>query len=922
MSRLRAVALVALLLSGAGLVGSRVGAVDSATRESLRLFTELVSVEHERYGAEVSYRDLIYSSTSGMLRPLDPHTAFLSPEAYADMRSKNQSSFYGIGVLISVRNGQLTVISPVEGGPAARLGIQAGDVISTVEGEPTETMSLDEAIDRLKGPKGTEVKVTVVRRGLDEPLAMTIVRAEVAQTTVRQAYMLTPETGYVQLTSFARGTGREISDALAKLKARGMKQLLLDLRNNGGGLLDQAIDVSDQFLPQGLSVVETRGRIADSKELFRTAGKHPELGLPVVVLVNEGTASASEILSGAIQDHDFGLVVGEPTWGKGLVQTVFNLSYGAGLALTTSKYFTPSGRLIQRDYSSYFDYYAHADAGSPEVTGKPVDPSQLFKTDLGRKVYGGGGITPDVVVKDTELPPFVTFLLARNAYSNFAVDYQRRSPVKSVDWQPSPAVLDEFRSWLLAEKLASAAEIDEGFAKEGGQVGSLLQIRGEVLNVAFGQEARHRAITAGDVQLQAGLGLFGRAAELLAQRRAQPVVAQAADLESRSVAGADRVAALEGSFRLAAAAPAPASAGAAEDSLYKSLAMFSEALGLVQTAYVDEPDTEALMASAVEGSTDALDPFSTYIPAAHAAGYLEARTRAMRQSGVLLLKEHGVPYVVAVESGSPAGAAGVEPGDVVARIAGRPTHTIALWEIQEQLAAEAGTKVDLELFRRGEARSVSLVLAPFAPPAPTLSTAEGAAMLRIPTFDAGTASAIESLLAKAGDAAKAGLLVDLRGVFTGDPEAAYAAAELFVDGELGSLRARGADLQTWKAGRKPIWRGRLVVLVDRGTLGAAEILASVLRQQAKAELVGERTFGHAGRQAWADLAAGGRLLYTDAFYTGPDRAPIRDGLAPDVKVDERSRTLLDKDVPMRELILKRGVGRLLRPEGDARRKAA
>ena len=187
MSRLRAVALVALLLSGAGLVGSRVGAVDSATRESLRLFTELVSVEHERYGAEVSYRDLIYSSTSGMLRPLDPHTAFLSPEAYADMRSKNQSSFYGIGVLIGVRNGQLTVISPVEGGPAARLGIQAGDVISTVEGEPTETMSLDDAIDRLKGPKGTEVKVTVVRRGLDEPLAMTIVRAEVAQTTVRQA---------------------------------------------------------------------------------------------------------------------------------------------------------------------------------------------------------------------------------------------------------------------------------------------------------------------------------------------------------------------------------------------------------------------------------------------------------------------------------------------------------------------------------------------------------------------------------------------------------------------------------------------------------------------------------------------------------------------------------------------------------------
>ena len=178
------------------------------------------------------------------------------------------------------------------------------------------------------------------------------------------------------------------------------------------------------------------------------------------------------------------------------------------------------------------------------------------------------------------------------------------------------------------------------------------------------------------------------------------------------------------------------------------------------------------------------------------------------------------------------------------------------------------------------------------------------------------------MLARAPDAAKDGLLLDLRGVSTGDPEAAYSAAELFVEGDLGALVGRKADVQTWKSGRKPVWQGRLVVLVDRGTLGAAEILASALHQNAHAELVGERTFGYAGRQAAADLASGGRLLFTDAFYTGPDRKPLREGLVPDIKVDERSRTFLDKEVPMRELILKRGVERLLHPEGEAKRKAA
>ena len=514
-----AIALFILALALGGLLGDRLLAVTDEARDSLRLYTELINVAHERYGAEVSYKDLVYSSVNGMLRTLDPHTAFLSPEAYEGMREKQQTSFYGLGILVGVRNGQLTVISPLEGTPASRMGIQAGDVISTIEGESTDTLTLDEAVGKLKGPKGTQVKITIVRRGLDEPLAMSVTRAEIPQTTVRQSYMLNPTTGYILITEFSRGTGREVADAIDKLRKDGMKQLVVDVRNNGGGLLDQAIEVADQFLPKESVIVQTKGRTRDSFQSYKASGKYPALDVPVVVLVNEGTASASEILAGALQDHDRGMIVGTPSWGKGLVQTVYNLSYGAGLALTTAKYYTPSGRLIQRDYTSYFDYYTHADAGSPELTGKPVNEDEIFHTDLGRKVYGGGGITPDVLIKEQELSQFEQFLLSRNAYLNFALDYAKRNKI-TANWKPDQAkIIEELREWLVKEKFATAEQVAEGLAQQEARDGSMLQIRAELLTTVAGQEARHRTLSEGDTQLQQALGLFDQAATLLAQRR-------------------------------------------------------------------------------------------------------------------------------------------------------------------------------------------------------------------------------------------------------------------------------------------------------------------------------------------------------------------------------------------------------------------
>jgi carboxyl-terminal processing protease len=359
-----------------------------------------------------------------------------------------------------------------------------------------------------------------------------------------------------------------------------------------------------------------------------------------------------------------------------------------------------------------------------------------------------------------------------------------------------------------------------------------------------------------------------------------------------------------------------------DDSLYKYLSVFTEVLGLVRQTYVDQPDMDVLMSGALDGTTDALDPFSLYVPAKQVDSYLEARNVGWLHSGLVLLKERGIAYVVAVEKGGPAGEAGLKPGDIVAKIGDRTTRQMPLWEMQEILAGKPGTKVNMELIRLGEAVQASFVLAPFTPPAPAIEQVEGVAKLRIATFDGQTAEQVKKALQAAGEQTRRGLLIDLRGVSSGDPEAAYATAKLFTTGDLGALKKRSEEVQTFDSAGPAVWQGRLVVLVDRGTLGASEILATVLRQKAKAELVGERTFGYAGRQGMASLSTGGRLLFTEAFYTGPDKKPIREALKPDLLVDERVRTYLEKDVPMSELILKRGVQRLLGTDQEAEQKAA
>jgi len=359
-----------------------------------------------------------------------------------------------------------------------------------------------------------------------------------------------------------------------------------------------------------------------------------------------------------------------------------------------------------------------------------------------------------------------------------------------------------------------------------------------------------------------------------------------------------------------------------DDSFYKYLSVFSETLGLVRQAYVDEPDMNTLMSAALDGTTDALDPFSLYVPASALSSYSQASSVGQRYSGVTLLKERGIAFVVAVEKGSPAAGAKIKPGDIVAKINGRSTRLMPLWEMQEILAGKPGTKIALEVIRLGDPVQLSFDLKAFDAPPVSLEEVEGVALLHVPSFDKNTPAAVRNVLTQNAGKIKDKLLIDLRGVSSGDAEAAYATAQLFTKGDLGALKRRSEELQSFRAEDKPVWQGKTVILVDRGTLGASEVFATVLRQREKAELVGERTFGHAGRQGSAELSSGGRLLFTEAFYTGPDKKPLNEALKPDLLVDERSRTYLEKDTPIDELILRHAVRRLLGQEQPTEAKAA
>ena len=345
-----------------------------------------------------------------------------------------------------------------------------------------------------------------------------------------------------------------------------------------------------------------------------------------------------------------------------------------------------------------------------------------------------------------------------------------------------------------------------------------------------------------------------------------------------------------------------------EDSLFKHLAVFTEVLGLVNQAYVEPAEDDVLMEGALDGATDALDPFSVYVPSSGVEAYRRARVDAVGHSGLILLRERGVIYAVAVGKGSPAETAGLEAGDVVAEIDGEPTRLTPLWRVQNLLAKPAGSVVNLKIFRNQELKDLDLTLGTYASPAPEISEQGGVSVVKLFDFDDRATTAAATALKNAAQRASTQFVLDVRGVATGSERVAYAVAGLFASGELGSLKKRSEAVETFEGGASP-WQGDLVVLVDRSSLGPAEIVATVLRQKAGAELVGERTFGYAGRLKEVPLPSGGQLWLTDAFYTGPDGEPLRSSLAPDVLVNV-SPWLEDDSGDPKDQILERALSRL------------
>jgi carboxyl-terminal processing protease len=515
-SRFLLVAIVTILLATVtgGLFGERL----ATTRESKELqdrleeYTELVEAASFWAAEPVESEKLVYSSINGMLRTLDPHSSFLEPRAFAEMQDRQKGSFFGLGILITRRNNQITVITPLEGTPASRLGIRAGDIIAEVEGEPTDEMSVDEVVKKLKGPKGTVVNIKIVRVGMKEPIPLTIERAAIPTNSITNVLMVRPGIGYIRIKDFTYTTVKELGEALDALEKQGMQKLLLDLRMNPGGLLDAAVGVADHFIDPGQMIVYHKGRSAETYQEYRAPGKYKTLDLPVIVLLNRESASASEIVAGAIQDHDRGLVVGETSWGKGLVQSVYSLQYGAGLALTTSRYYTPSGRNIQRDYSSFYDYYLGE-------SGARVDHErEIFRTDTGRTVYGGGGIAPDVVVKPREPHQVVQLLQVRSAIFNFAVQYVAENPDVTMDFEITDEVLDAFVRYAAENEVATEQDIRQAF--DGDPLDREFVERtliAEIVAAKFGYDASYPYRLQGDEQVEKAIELFPEA-ERLAER--------------------------------------------------------------------------------------------------------------------------------------------------------------------------------------------------------------------------------------------------------------------------------------------------------------------------------------------------------------------------------------------------------------------
>jgi carboxyl-terminal processing protease len=494
---------------------------DSDVRDSYKQFTQVYETVEENYAEPVSADKAIYNGAiPGMLHSLDPHSNFFDPKSYSLLREEQRGKYYGVGMTVGPRNNKVIVIAPFAGTPAYRAGIHPGDIIAAVDGKATDNMSTADVADLLKGPKGTTVRITVLREGADHPLEFAVIRDEIPRYSVDLHFMIKPGIGYMHVSGFQETTEHEVAQALEEMGD--VKGLILDLRQNPGGLLSEGVGVADKFLKKGQLIVSHHGRSSPEKRYTAAHGNGGK-DYPLVVLVNRGTASAAEIVAGAIQDHDRGLIVGETTFGKGLVQTVYPLAENTGLALTTARYYTPSGRLIQRDYSnlSLYDYYYARDKEENNAN------HEVKLTDSGRTVYGGGGILPDVKLPAVKSNKFQDTLLQRYAFFNFAKRYVVGHKVTQ-NFEVDEVVLQDFRKFLDDEKIPfTEAELIENHDWLRSN------IKSELFVDSFGQEEGLKVRAETDPEVMKALELLPQARALAENARRVIAERNSAGLVSR-----------------------------------------------------------------------------------------------------------------------------------------------------------------------------------------------------------------------------------------------------------------------------------------------------------------------------------------------------------------------------------------------------
>jgi len=476
--------------------------------ESLDILAEIMTTVQENTPQKVNSQELVEGAIGGLLEQLDPHSNYYNEDRFQTMKEDQKGSFYGVGIIVGFQNEQLTVISPLEGAPASTAGIRAGDVISKIDQVITKELDFQDAIRLLRGENGSKVEVTVLRQGINEPISFDIRRAEIPSENVRASFLLDEKTGYIALRDFGEHASAEVGEAIQTLQARGMSQLILDLRGNPGGLLPQAIQVSSLFIPGHKLVVSTKGRLQNSSQEYFSEKSSPVNQMPLTILIDRGSASASEIVAGAIQDHDRGLIVGINSWGKGLVQSVFPLSKGSkGLALTTSRYYTPSGRNIQGNYESLEAYYNPG--SSEDLYFKPPEKEVIFKkTRHGRDVMEVRGITPDVYIDYLKIPePVQELEFKHSAFFNFAAAHQEDFGKVDLDFQVDSRVMTSFMAFL------ESREIDTVPLAEHTEL-LKLKIKYQYLYIE-NPKWSWEYLMKNDHQVEAAMELFDKAAELL-----------------------------------------------------------------------------------------------------------------------------------------------------------------------------------------------------------------------------------------------------------------------------------------------------------------------------------------------------------------------------------------------------------------------